>query len=78
MITKTQGDAPFSAYAFVMASAVCWWLFDTGGLQTLARANAPTWDRSVPGVELPVYNSEAITTLASGSVAIARCLAKTG
>ncbi len=78
MITQTQGGTRFPASAFVVASVACWWLFDAEGLQTLARANAPTWDRSVPGVELPVYNSEAITTLASGSVAIARCLAKTG
>ena len=50
-------------------------LSDLGWLEAMARANIPNWDRSVLGVELPFYNLDAITTLATGSVDIARAIA---
>ncbi len=37
----------------------------------------PAWDRSVSGVEHPVFDPGAITTLATGYVAVVRVIAGT-
>jgi hypothetical protein len=78
MLIITQDSVPLKADAAVLIAIWLWWAFDAEGLQTLAYANAPAWDRSVPGVELPVYEADKITTLATGTVAIVRALAKSG
>ena len=52
-------------------------LFNLGGLEAMARAKIPNWDRSMPGVELGSYDPDAITTLATGTVAIVRAVAGT-
>jgi hypothetical protein len=65
------------APAYIAAAVVAWWMFDAEGLSILDRLNAPAWDRSVSGVERPTFDPGAITTLASGDVAIVRVLAST-
>ena len=59
----------------VTAAVFAWWLFDAEGLRILDQLTAPVWDRSVSSVERPAFDPGAITTLASGHVAIVRAIA---
>ncbi len=77
MTTETSSGGLIVASAYITAAVWAWWLFDAEGLSILDRLNAPTWDRSVLGAERPVFDPGAITTLASGHVAIVRVIAGT-
>ncbi len=61
----------------VTAAVFAWWLFDAEGLRLLDQLTAPAFDRSVSGAERPAFDPGAITTLASGHVAIVRVIAGT-
>ena len=61
----------------VTVIVVAWWLFDAEGLRILDKLTAPAFDRSVSGVERPAFDAGAITTLATGPVAIVRVIART-
>ena len=63
MLIAMRNTRTVAAHTCVMLSVGLWWAFDAEGLQTLAYANAPTWDRSVLGVELPVYGADKIAPL---------------
>ena len=77
MTTDTSSGSLIVAPAYIAAAVAAWWLFDAEGLSILDRLNAPAWDRSVSGVERPVFDPGAITTLASGDIAIVRVIAGT-
>ena len=77
MTTDPSSGALIVASAYVAASVAAWWMFDAEGLRLLDRLIAPAWDRSVSGVERPAFDPGAITTLASGDVAIVRVIANT-
>ena len=77
MATNTSSSSLMIVPTYIAAAVAAWWLFDAEGLKILDRLTAPTWDRSVSGVERPVFDPGIITTLASGHVAIVRVLAKT-
>ena len=77
MTTETSSGGLIVASACITAAVWAWWLFDAEGLRLLDRLNTPAWDRSVSGVERPAFDPGAITTLASGHVAIVRVLAST-
>ena len=64
-------------HIYITAAVFAWWLFDAEGLHILSQLTAPAWDRSVSGVERPVFDPGIITTMASGHVAIVRVLAGT-
>ena len=76
MATDTSSGSLTVARVCVTAAVVAWWLFDAEGLRILDQLTAPTFDRSVPGIERPVFDPGIITTMASGHVAIVRVLAK--
>ena len=65
------------ARVYISAAVVAWWLFDAEGLSILDRLTAPTRDYSVASIERPALDPGAITTLASGHVAIVRVIAGT-
>ena len=77
MATETPTGALIVAPTYIAAAVAAWWLFDAEGLSILDRLNAPAWNRSVSGIERPAFDPGAVTTLASGHVAIVRVLAKT-
>ena len=77
MTTDTSSGTLIVASAYIAASVTAWWMFDAEGLSILDRLNAPAWDRSVSGVERPAFDPGAVTTLASGHVAIVRVMAGT-
>ncbi len=77
MTTNTSGGKLIVAWAYITICTGAWWAFDAEGLRILDKLTAPTWDRSVSGVERPVFDPGAITTLASGHGAIVRVLAST-
>ncbi len=75
-LNKSSGSLTV-AHVCVTAVIFAWWLFDAEGLRILDRLTAPTRDHSVASVEHPAFDPGAITTLASGHVAIVRVLAGT-
>ncbi len=77
MTTETNSGSLMVAPTYIAAAVAAWWMFDAEGLRFLDRLNAPAWDRSVSGVERPALDPGAITTLASGHVAIVRVIAGT-
>ncbi len=77
MATETPTGALIVAPTYTAAAVVAWSMFDAEGLRILDRLSAPAWDRSVSGVERPALDPGAVTTLASGHVAIVRVLAIT-
>jgi len=77
MATETPAGALIVAPTYIAAAVAAWWLFDAEGLSILDRLNAPVRDHSVSGIERPAFDPGAVTTLASGHVAIVRVLAKT-
>ncbi len=77
MTTNPSGGKLIAAWAYITICTGAWWAFDAEGLRILDKLTAPAWDRSVSGVERPVFDPGAITTLASGHVAIIRVIAKT-
>ena len=77
MKTGTGKGRLIVAQAYVAKCVLTWGLIDAGGLAILDRANTPNWDRSVSGVERPVFDHGAITTLASDHVAIVRVIVGT-
>ena len=77
MATDTSSGSLTIARVCVTAAVAAWWLFDAEGLRILDRLTAPTRDHSVASVERPAFDPGAITTLASGHVAIVRVLAST-
>ncbi len=77
MTTETNSGSLMVAPTYIAAVVAAWWMFDAEGLRILDRLNTPAWDRSVSGVERPALDPGAITTLASGHVAIVRVLAGT-
>ena len=77
MTTETSSGTLIVAPAYIAAAVAAWWLFDAEGLRILDQLTAPAWNRSVSGVEHPAFDPGAITTLATGYVAIVRVLAGT-
>ena len=77
MTIETNSGSLMVTPTYIAAAIVAWWMFDAEGLRILDRLTAPAWDRSVSGVERPAFDPGAITTLASGHVAIVRVLAST-
>ena len=75
--TETGSGALMVAPTSIAAAVAAWWMFDAEGLSILDRLNAPAWNRSVSGVERSAFDPGAITTLASGHVAIVRVIAGT-
>ncbi len=74
MKTGTGKGRLIVARVYVTKCVLAWGLIDAGGLAILDRANTPNWDRSVSGIERPVFDPGVITTLASGEVAIVRVI----
>jgi hypothetical protein len=77
MTTDPSSGSLTVAPAYIAAAVMAWWLFDAEGLNILDQLNAPAWNLSVSGVERPVFDPGAITTLASGHVAIVHVIAGT-
>ena len=75
MTTDPSSGPLIAAPVYIAASVAAWWLFDAQGLKVIDWLNSPAWDRSVPGVERPAFDPDAVITLASGDVAIVRVMA---
>ena len=65
------------AYVYIAAVGAAGWLFDAEGLRLLDQLTTPAFDRSVSGVERPVFDPGAITTLATGHADVVRVIVKT-
>ena len=65
------------ACVYIAAVGAAGWLFDAEGLRLLDQLTTPAFDRSVSGVERPVFDPGAITTFATGHADVVRVIVKT-